>query len=313
MMDWTDRHFRYLLRLISRETKLYTEMITTKALIHGDVPRLLDFHANEHPLALQLGGSDPQELIHCAKLAEDFGYDEINLNVGCPSDRVQSGTFGLCLMYTPDKVADAVHQLKQATQLPITVKTRLGVDELDHDEHLHHFMNLLELAGVDQVHLHARKGWLKGLSPKENREIPPLQYERVYQVKQAFPRLFIGINGGIKTLSEALSHLEHVDSVMIGRAIMDDPFVLAEADQRIFKTDHPPASREDILQAYLDYARTMHQHGTPLKSSLRYLLPFFQGRPGAKAWRTFLSEYLRISEPSIEHIWQQAQELFFKP
>lgn len=301
MMDWTDRHCRYFLRLISQHTLLYTEMVTTGALIHGDRARFLQFDPTEQPIALQLGGSDPNALALCAKMGEDFGYQEINLNVGCPSDRVQSGAFGLCLMNHPELVADCVNAMKQAVSIPVTVKTRLGVDDNDSESALHHFLQLLQAAGTDHVTLHARKGWLHGLSPKENRDIPPLEYERVYRAKQAFPDLNIGLNGGVHSLQEAQQHLQYVDAVMIGRAAYHNPYLLAQADELIFNDPHPIASRHQIILALLPYLHRELQKGAALKHISRHILGLFQGEPHARQWRRYLSEnaHLPGADPTV--------------
>ncbi len=299
MMDWTDRHCRYFLRQISQHTLLYTEMITTGALLYGDRNRFLQFDAAEHPIAIQLGGSDPTDLATCAKMAEDYGYDEVNLNVGCPSDRVQSGAFGLCLMNHPQLVANCVHAMKTAVKIPVTVKTRLGVDDNDSDEALHAFVALLQQAGVDHVCIHARKGWLKGLSPKENRDVPPLQYERAYQLKQAFPTLNIGINGGIETLEQTQHHLQHLDAVMIGRAAYHDSYLLAGADQAIFGGDMPIQSREQIIERMLPYIEREMANGAALKHIVRHMLNLFKSCPGAKHWRRHLSTHAHLPNASI--------------
>lgn len=287
MMDWTDRHCRYLLRLISSQALLYTEMITTKAIIHGDRDYLLGFDPIEHPVALQLGGSDPHELALAAKIGEDYGYDEINLNVGCPSDRVQAGAFGLCLMKTPDLVADCIQAMKKSVSIPVTVKTRIGVDEQDDYAALYDFMHKLVHAGVDQITVHARKGWLKGLSPKENRTIPELKYEVVYQLKQDFPKLSIGINGGIETLSAAKEHLKFVDSVMLGRAAYHNSYLLGAVDQEFYDVKAPIKLHQEIALAYIDYVKS-HPEIEP-KSMLRHAIGLYHGTPGTRLWRQLLS------------------------
>ena len=285
MMDLTDRHCRFYLRQISKHMQLYTEMITAKALIHGNTAQLLEYHADEHPLCLQLGGSDPAELAQCAKWAEDLGYDEINLNVGCPSDRVQAGEFGLCLMKKPSLVAEIVSTIKARVRIPVSVKTRIGYDEVESYEHLHAFITLLVAAGVDQVSVHARKGWLHGLSPKENRTIPPLQYDVVYRLKRDFPDLPIAINGGVETLEAATTHLKHVDGVMIGRAAYYDAYILAEVDQRFYDATATVPSREDILDRMRPYCEHETKKGVPLRSITRHMLGLYHGQPNAKAWR----------------------------
>lgn len=290
MMDYTDRHFRYFLRLLSKHTLLYTEMITTGAIIHGNRDKLLGYDQSEHPLALQLGGSNPEELAQCAKIAEEWGYDEVNLNVGCPSDRVQSGMFGLCLMAKPQLVADCVKAMKDQVSIPVTVKTRIGYDHNDSYQELSAFIQTLINAKVDQVIIHARKGWLKGLSPKENREIPPLQYDVVYRVKQDFPTLNIGINGGILSLEHAKVHLEQVDHVMIGRAAYHNPYILAEVDSLFHGAAKPASSRHEIIQAFLPYVEQQLAQGERIQSLTRHILGLFHGEANARLWRRMLSD-----------------------
>ena len=290
MLDWTDRDCRYFLRLISKHTLLYTEMVTTGALIHGDRDRFLKHDMDEIPVALQLGGSDPEALARCAKFGEEAGYSEINLNVGCPSDRVQSGAFGACLMAQPKLVAEGVAAMIEAVNIPVTVKTRLGIDKLDSYEFVSDFVSQVSEAGCEIFIMHARKAWLQGLSPKENRDIPPLEYDRVYQLKQDFPHLHMDINGGIKTLEQAQLHLKHVDGVMIGREVYHNPYILAEADHMLFGDDCEALSRHDIIRAMLPYIEQRMSDGRPLKSITRHLLGLFQGIAGAKAWRRHLSE-----------------------
>ncbi|HFD79862.1 MAG TPA: tRNA dihydrouridine(20/20a) synthase DusA [Gammaproteobacteria bacterium] len=290
MLDWTDRHCRYFLRLISRHVRLYTEMVACAALIHGERERLLRFDAAEHPLALQLGGSEPEELARCARLGQERGYDEINLNVGCPSDRVQSGRFGACLMLEPQRVAEAVAAMRAAVSIAVTVKCRIGVDEHDHYETLADFTSRLQQAGVDALIVHARKAWLQGLSPKQNREVPPLRYDRVYRLKEDFPDLEIHLNGGVTTLDAAQEHLYRVDGVMIGRAVYHDPWLLAEVDRRFAGDDHPLPERRQVILDYLPYIETELGRGTPLQTITRHLLGLFKGRPGARAWRRTISE-----------------------
>ncbi|ODN66403.1 tRNA dihydrouridine(20/20a) synthase DusA [Methylophaga muralis] len=300
MLDWTDRDFRYLCRLISKHTLLYTEMITTGALLHGDHQRFLAHDVIEYPMALQLGGSDPAELAKCAKLGAEAGYQEINLNVGCPSDRVQNGRFGACLMAEPRLVAECVTAMKQAVDIPITVKTRLGIDEHDNYEFLREFVDAVYKAEVDAVILHARKAWLKGLSPKENRDIPPLEYEKVYQIRREFPDLHLDINGGIHTLDEAEKHLQQVDGVMMGRALYHQPYILAEADKRIFNDDRVIPSQHEIVELMLPYIEMRMKEGRPLKSITRHMLGLFQGLPGARRWRRHLSENAHLPGVGIE-------------
>jgi tRNA-dihydrouridine synthase A len=302
MLDWTNRDFRYFLRLISKHCLLYTEMVTTGALIHGDRDRFLAHDSRESLLALQLGGSDPKALAQCARLGQDAGYSEINLNVGCPSDRVQSGRFGACLMAEPQLVAECVAAMKSEVNIPITVKTRLGIDELDSYEFLCELINSLIEAKCDAVVLHARKAWLQGLSPKENRDVPPLDYQRVYQIKQDFPDLHIDINGGIHTLNEAQQHLNHVDGVMMGRAIYHDPYLLAEADSLLFRDEYVIPSRYQIMEQMLPYIEKRMSEGRPLKSITRHLLGLFQGQVGAKVWRRHLSENAHLKGAGLEVI-----------
>jgi tRNA-dihydrouridine synthase A len=301
MLDWTDRHFRYLLRLITRHTLLYTEMVTTGALIHGDQRRFLRFNPGEHPLALQLGGSDPVEMARCARIGAEWGYDEINMNVGCPSDRVQSGRFGACLMAEPALVADCVTAMKDVVGLPVTVKTRIGIDDRDSYGELVDFVGAMERARCDALIVHARKAWLNGLSPRENRDVPPLRHDVVTQLKRDFPHLSISINGGIKTLAEATGFLAHLDGVMIGREAYHNPWILAEADRVIFgDLDTPMRKRQDVLEAFLIYAETQLSAGVPLTSMSRHLLGLFQGQPGARAWRRQISEQAHRSGAGLE-------------
>jgi len=290
MMDWTDRHDRYFLRLLSRHTRLYTEMVTTGAVLHGDRGKLLGFDPAEHPLALQLGGSDPAELARCAAIAEDWGYAEVNLNVGCPSDRVQSGRFGACLMAEPALVGECVAAMGAATRLPVTVKTRIGIDDRDSYEELVTFVSTVADAGCRTLIVHARKAWLQGLSPKENREIPPLSYPTVYRLKQDFPALSVVINGGITDLDAAEQHLQRVDGVMIGRAAYQNPYLLAMADRRLFDDSAPVPSRYEIVQRLLPYVERQLADGVYLHRITRHILGLFQGQPGARQWRRHLSE-----------------------
>ncbi|MCF6273996.1 MAG: tRNA dihydrouridine(20/20a) synthase DusA [Rhodobacteraceae bacterium] len=289
MMDWTDRHCRYFHRMLSRRALLYTEMVTAKAVIHGNRARLLGFHPVEHPVALQLGGSDPAELAEASRIAAGFGYDEINLNVGCPSDRVQSGAFGAVLMQQPDLVAECVAAM-QGQGVEVTVKCRIGVDKQIPAEVLPGFIEKVAAAGVKSFTIHARMAWLEGLSPKQNRDIPPLDYALVYAMKNQFPKLEIAINGGIKTLDEALAHLEHVDGVMIGRAAYHTPFdILGEADSRIF-AGAPARSEGDIIEDMCAYIEIELAKGARLNQITRHMLGAFAGRPGARRWRRILSE-----------------------
>ena len=290
MLDWTDRHYRYFIRLLSRHTLLYTEMVTTGAILRGDRQRLLAHDPAEYPLALQLGGSDPAELARCARIAADWGYDEINLNVGCPSDRVQSGRFGACLMAEPDLVAECVAAMRVATDLPVTVKTRIGINERDSYQELTDFVRRVEAGGCTVFIVHARKAWLSGLSPKENREIPPLRYAVVHRLKRDFPELTIVLNGGLTTLEQVTEQLRQVDGAMIGRAAYENPYLLAEVDRRFFGSSAPPPNRHQVIRALLPYLEEQLRAGTPLPCMTRPILGLFQGIPGARAWRRLLSE-----------------------
>ena len=290
MMDWTDRYDRFFLRLISRHALLYTEMVTTGAVLHGDRDRLLGFEPEQHPVSLQLGGSDPGELAEAARVGEGYGYDEINLNVGCPSDRVQSGRFGACLMAEPDLVAEGVGAMRRAVSVPVTVKCRIGIDDQDEDEALETFVTTLRDAGCTTFIVHARKAWLEGLSPKQNRDIPPLNYGRVHRLKQAHPDLTVVINGGIGTLDEAEAHLDHVDGVMLGRAAYQSPYILADVDRRFFGGQEARPTREEIVFGLIPYIKTRLAAGARLNQITRHILGLYQGVPGAKQWRRHLSQ-----------------------
>ena len=291
MMDWTDRHCRFFLRQISRRVLLYTEMIPTGAIVHGDRARFLGFDPSERPLALQLGGAEPADLAFCAREAAARGFDEVNLNVGCPSDRVQNARFGACLMAEPALVARCVAAMRDACDLPVTVKTRIGIDDRDSYEDLAGFVASVAEAGCETFIIHARKAWLSGLSPKQNREIPPLDYDRVFRLKRDFPALEIVLNGGVPSLEAAAAHLaEGVDGVMIGRAAYQDPYLLAEADMRFFGELAPAPSREAVARAMLPYAEAALTRGVPVKSITRHILGLFNGLPGARLWRRHLSE-----------------------
>ncbi len=309
MMDWTDRHCRYFLRLISHHALLYTEMVTTGALVHGDRIRFLAHHSSEHPLALQLGGSHPEELALCAQIAEDYGFDEVNLNVGCPSNRVQSGRFGACLMAEPQLVAECVAAMAQATQIPVTVKTRIGIDEQDSYEALSSFISTVAQAGCRTFIIHARKAWLQGLSPKENREKPPLRYDVVRAIKRDFPQLEVMINGGITTLKEVSEHLELLDGVMIGRAAYHNPYLLAPVDQRFYGDFRALPTRHEIIEAFLPYAAEQLARGVYLSRMTRHILGLFQGQPGARAWRRYLSENAHRPGAGIEIIREALQRV----
>lgn len=290
MLDWTDRHCRYFLRQLSKHSLLYTEMVTTGAIIHGKGDYLA-YSEEEHPVALQLGGSDPQALAHCAKLAEARGYDEVNLNVGCPSDRVQNGRFGACLMADAGLVADCVKAMRDQVSIPVTVKTRIGIDEQDSYDFLCDFIATVAGRGeCEDFIIHARKAWLSGLSPKENREIPPLDYPRVYQLKRDFAHLNIAINGGIKTLDEVNAHLQHVDGVMVGREAYQNPGILAQVDRVVFGHQAPDPSPVDVVRAMYPYIEKELAQGTYLGHITRHMLGLFQGIPGARQWRRYLSE-----------------------
>ena len=288
MMDRTDRHFRYLLRLLAPHARLYTEMITARALLHGDAEKLLRFAGAEHPVALQLGGNDPAEFAAAARLGEVAGYDEINLNVGCPSDRVQAGCFGAALMLEPQRVAECVTAMREAVRVPVTVKTRLGVDDHDSYEFVHGFIERVAAAGCDTFIVHARKAWLKGLSPKQNREIPPLDYGRVHQLKRDFRELRVVINGGLTTVAATLEQLGHVDGVMLGRIAYQDSSLLADIDARVHGNDAP--SEATVLAHYVRYVAREIEGGTPLKTMTRHLLGMRAGRPGGRRWRRALGE-----------------------
>jgi tRNA-dihydrouridine synthase A len=288
MMDWTDRHCRVLHRLLCARALLYTEMITADAILHGDKARLLGFDTSEHAVALQLGGSEPAKLAKAARIAEDFGYDEVNLNVGCPSDRVQSGRFGACLMREPELVADCVAAMRAAVSVPVTVKCRLGVDDQDPHNSLRTMIERCEAAGVTTFIVHARKAWLEGLSPKENRDVPPLDYDLVYQIKREKPRLTIVINGGIATLDECEAHLARVDGVMLGRAAYHSPAMLADVDARFFGGAHRDV--DQAVEAYLAYVERKLRDGVPLNAMSKHMLGLFNGKPGARLFRRHLSE-----------------------
>lgn len=304
MLDWTDRHCRYFHRLLSGQTLLYTEMITTGAILFGK-GNYLAYSQQEQPVALQLGGSDPQALAECAKRAEELGYNEVNLNAGCPSDRVQNGRFGACLMAEPELVADCIKAMKSAVSIPVTVKTRIGIDDSDSYEFLQRFIQIVsEQGGCDNFTLHARKAWLSGLSPKENREIPPLDYPRVYQVKQDFPHLTVSINGGIKTLDEAKAHLMHVDGVMMGREAYQNPGILAEVDRELFGTRTDAPDVVSVIEAMYPYIEHELSQGTYLGHITRHMLGIFQGIPGARQFRRHLSENAHKAGADVEVLRQ---------
>lgn len=313
-MDWTDRHCRYFHRLMSAQSLLYTEMVTAPAVIHGDRDRLLGFTPAEHPVALQLGGSDPEQLAQAAGIGADYGYDEINLNCGCPSDRVQSGSFGAVLMESPDVVARCVAAMRDAVDVPVTVKCRIGVDDQDPAQVLPDFLAQVSAAGCDRFTIHARKAWLQGLSPKENRDIPPLDYDLVLQMKGLFPHLHLSINGGVASLDQARSLIDSgLDGVMIGRAAYHTPAeILLEADQAIFDVANPARSAEEVVHLMLPYIETHLQAGGRLHQVTRHMLGVFQGKPGARMWRRHLSENAHgdragpeIVEQALAHVTQR--------
>lgn len=306
MLDWTDRFDRYFLRLISRHVLLYTEMITTGALLHGDQNYLLAYDSSEHPVAVQLGSSDPIALAECAKLCEMHGYDEVNLNLGCPSNRVQSGRFGACLMIEPTLVSDCIRAMIEAVKIPVTLKSRIGIDEHDSYEVLSQLVEQVSAAGCNTFIVHARKAWLKGLSPKENRDIPPLQYERVHRLKKDFPQLEIIINGGVTTLDQAEEQLHHVDGVMIGREAYHNPWILAEADRRFYQSEAATPSRHQVLEQLLPFVEQELGQGVRLHQITRHILGLFQGQPGARAWRRYLSENAHLKGAGPEVIQQAA-------
>jgi tRNA-dihydrouridine synthase A len=304
MMDWTDRHCRFFLRQISARTLLYTEMITAQAILRGDRARLLGYDQAEHPVALQLGGSDPAALAEAARIGEALGYDEINLNCGCPSDRVQSGRFGACLMLEPELVRDCVAAMGAAVKIPVTVKHRIGVDDMDSYEALTRFVRVVGESGCTSFSVHARKAWLSGLSPKQNREIPPLSYETAYRLKTDFPDIEFILNGGVRTLDDAAIHLAQIDGVMIGRAAYESPYMLAEADRRIFGAETPVPSRREIIERFMVYARGELAAGSPLRHMTRHILGLFNNLPRARTWRRILTEGAVPNAAGVEVIEQ---------
>jgi tRNA-dihydrouridine synthase A len=302
MMECTDRFYRYFARLLTRRALFYTEMITTGAALYGDRARILGFDPFEHPVALQLGGADPAAMADCARLAQDLGYDEVNINCGCPSDRVQAGRFGACLMAEPETVAACVAAMRRAAAIPVTVKTRIGIDARDSYEHLADFVRRVAEAGCTVFAIHARKAWLQGLSPKENREIPPLSYETVYRLKADFPALTIILNGGMKSLDEAAAHVGAgtLDGVMIGRAAYETPYILAEVDRRLFGDAGPAPTRAEAVRAYLPFAARMLGEGVPLGPIAKPLIPLFHGQPGGRLWRRHLAERVHKAGAGLE-------------
>lgn len=296
MMDWTDRHCRYFHRRLSRHARLYTEMVTSGAILHGDRERLLGFDPSEAPVALQVGGSEPGELGRCARIGEAFGYDEINLNCGCPSERVQRGAFGACLMAEPALVADCVRAMQDAVSVPVTVKHRIGLGRDESYDMVRDFVGALAHAGCRVFIVHARNAWLEGLSPKENREVPPLRHDVVLQLKRDFPDALFVANGGIGSLDEAARHLEQADGVMLGRVAYHDPWQLAGVDRVLFAERSPPASRRDVVEAMAAYAAARRAEGVPLRSVVRHMLGLYHGRPGARAWRRTLSDAALLAD-----------------
>lgn len=308
MMDWTDRHERYFLRQITKKSLLYTEMITSGAILFGDRDRHLAFNLQEHPVSVQLGGSNTNDLAECAKICEDYGYDEINLNVGCPSDRVQSGKIGACLMAEPQLVADCLSAMNKAVKIPVTIKHRLGIDDFDSYEYLHRFVDTVAQSGCKTFIVHARKAVLNGLSPKQNRQVPPLIYARVYQLKQDFPKLEIILNGGVNSLDEVETHLQKVDGVMLGRQAYQNPFILADVDSRFYSEDIEEQSvdvikkitRQEVVQSILPYIQSEMDKGTRLQHIVRHILGLFHGQPNGKLWRRYLSENAHKENAKID-------------
>lgn len=308
MLDWTDKHCRYFHRLLSQEAVLYTEMVTTGAILHGDARRHLQFNEAEHPVALQLGGSEPADMTQCAGIAQSYGYDEVNINVGCPSERVQRGAFGACLMAEPQLIAECVRAMQGEVDIPVTVKHRIGIDDQEDYSAMHHFVETVANAGCKTFIVHARKAWLKGLSPKQNRDIPPLRYELVYQLKEDFPELEIIINGGIKTLDECQQHLEHVDGVMVGREAYQNPWMLAQVDALLYGKPALLERRKQVLPALYEYVEQQVAGDVHLNHMSRHVLGLFQGLPGAKKWRRYISENAHKSGSGVE-VLQAAADL----
>ena len=309
MLDCTDRHARFLMRQISSHAVMYTEMVTTGALIHGDRHRFLDFDVQEHPVALQLGGSDLSDMAKCAVIAQEWGYDEVNINVGCPSDRVQSGSFGACLMQQPELVAENVKAMNSVVDIPVTVKSRIGVDDQNPKQALWKLTELVAEAGCRVLVVHARKAWLKGLSPKENRDIPSLDYDLVYELKNAFPEMEIIINGGIKTLAECQLHLAYVDGVMMGREAYSNPFILSQVDKTLYQQIESKPSREQVLEKYIEYAKKQLETGTRLNHISRHVVGLFHGQPNSRLWRQHISEHAHLPDAGIEVLTDAMQKL----
>ena len=309
MLDWTDRHCRYFHRLLTKQALLYTEMVTTGALLNGDVERHLRFNAFEQPVALQLGGSEPKEMVACARLAEDYGYAEVNINVGCPSERVQKGAFGACLMAEPHLIADCVAAMQAAVNMPVTVKNRIGIDEQQERDSLFNFVETVAQAGCQTFIVHARKAWLKGLSPKENREIPPLNYALVYELKQAFPQLEIIINGGITTLEQCQHHLQFVDGVMVGREAYHNPWLLAQVDSQLYAAPDSFNQRKAVIDAFIPYVEQQLSQGGTLAPMSKPILGLFQGIAGARYWRRYISENAFKSNADSKILLQAMQKI----
>lgn len=303
MLDWTDRHCRYFYRMMSQHAVLYTEMVTTGAIIYGKGD-YLDFNPEEHPVVLQLGGSDTKDMAKAAEIAQARGYDEININVGCPSDRVQNGFFGACLMEDPLRVAECVKAMQQSCDIPITIKTRIGIDDSDEYEFLQKFVGITAAAGCEHFIIHARKAWLQGLSPKQNRDVPPLNYPRVYQLKREFPHLRVDINGGILSLDEAQTHLQQVDGVMLGRAVYQNPYLMMDVDEQIYAQAKPKLSRREVVEAMYPYIQAQTESNAEYSANswhiARHMLGLFNGQPRAKIWRRFLSENARAMPTGTE-------------
>ena len=313
MMDWTDRHCRFFHRILSRRARLYTEMLTVGAILHGDRSRLLRFNAAEHPLALQIGGSDPAQLGEAAAIGADYGFDEINLNVGCPSSRVSSGAFGACLMREPKLVGECVAAMKAKVQIPVTIKCRTGVDEQDPETALWQMAEHVLAAECDGLIVHARKAWLKGLSPKENREVPPLDYEIVHRLKRQFPHVLVVLNGGLSTMAQIGAELAHMDGVMVGRAAYQDPALLLEVDAALYGETPPVASPEAAIEAYRPYIEANLAEGVPLHLMTRPLLGLFSSRPGARAWRRLLTVQAAQPNAGIDVVMQALALVAQKP
>ncbi|ODN41662.1 tRNA dihydrouridine(20/20a) synthase DusA [Piscirickettsia litoralis] len=304
MLDWTDRHCRYLFRILSKHAVLYTEMVTTGAILHNDPHRFLQCDSLDTPVVLQLGGSDPKALAQCAHIAEEYGYSEINLNVGCPSDRVQNGRFGACLMAEPELVADCVAAMKAKVSIPVTVKNRIGIDDQEGYQHLYQFVDIIRQSGCEHFIIHARKAWLKGLSPKQNREIPPLNYNYVHDIKKDFPELTISINGGINSLAQTQEQLKHIDGVMVGRAAYQHPLLLTQVDHEIYHTQDNSISAITAVQRMLPYIEKELSQGTRLNHITRHMLNLFQGVGGARRWRRHLSENAHLKNADISTVEQ---------